>query len=71
MQRSTFDSEITKVVQKIGKNMSSDKFKLDTLFDDNDEIIEPDGADVKKRNVAYYYHKDVGHFHYGIYLNLK
>ncbi|CAA86662.1 Putative histone deacetylase 2 [Caenorhabditis elegans] len=45
--------------------MSSDKFKLDTLFDDNDEIIEPDGADVKKRNVAYYYHKDVGHFHYG------
>lgn len=36
-----------------------------SLFDDNDEAIEPDGVDVKKRNVAYYFHPDVGHFHYG------
>ncbi|EGT38651.1 hypothetical protein CAEBREN_31379 [Caenorhabditis brenneri] len=35
------------------------------LFDANDELIEPDGSEVKKRNVAYYFHKDVGHFHYG------
>lgn len=35
------------------------------LFDSSDELIEPDGAEVKKRNVAYYYHADVGHFHYG------
>uniref|UniRef100_A0A1I7UQZ3 Histone deacetylase n=1 Tax=Caenorhabditis tropicalis TaxID=1561998 RepID=A0A1I7UQZ3_9PELO len=35
------------------------------LFDKHDEPIEPDGTDVKKRNVAYYFHKDVGHFHYG------
>ncbi|CAI2324251.1 unnamed protein product [Caenorhabditis sp. 36 PRJEB53466] len=36
-----------------------------SLFDSSDEPIEPDGADVRKRNVAYYFHKDVGHFHYG------
>ncbi|CAO4364260.1 unnamed protein product [Caenorhabditis nigoni] len=36
-----------------------------SLYDSDDEDIVYDGDDVRKRNVAYYYHPDVGHFHYG------